>query len=630
MRNLTMLLAAVALATAGCTETIDLRTARITVADPTNVMQVRAAEELEAHLKLIAGTRTPATNGFVFAIGRVAPGQAMVGAFESRAMAKDGTLYFWGDDAENHPGTLFAVYGFLREVLGVDWVRPGEDGIVFTPRTTLAVSPEWAYRYTPPFDCAKIRYHAYKKPKDKAAAKINGSVPAVLAVAPSAARRRSMEEQRWLRRMCHFEKRKVNMSHAFTDWNRRFFKTHPEYLAKRPGGGRGSADFEARQSNLYGKLCVSNEGVVDQIIADWQAKGAPEIMNACLNDGHGFCTCEKCLALDVDPIGGAEAMYASNDAHVTDRYVNFWNRVIRKAIRIRPDMKLASYAYFSTRFAPRREKIEYPENIVLGIVPGQEDDARKMVEDWKKAGLKYFKLRPNYLCYHGTLPRGYERFLVEDFKMFRDAGMIGCDFDGGPGNEFLEFEVYAIARVIADPDLAFERIENDYLRQFGAAAETMREYYHRIRERGEKALYAKKYAKTGKEAVLDDSHLIDTVVAAHPTEEILKDRTLLEKALVTDGLTDVEKRRIRRRILLTDNGLKTRTWRAACDAKDEAKMVALGLDLIAYRCSIGKEVPYTPWSSLFGRRWGGGESELWKTEPLKSAVKAKYPEMTLE
>ena len=113
-----------------------------------------------------------------------------------------------------------------------------------------------------------------------------------------------------------------------------------------------------------------------------------------------------------------------------------------------------------------------------------------------------------------------------------------------------------------------EKIENDYLRQFGAAAETMRTYYHRIRERGEKALYAKKYAKTGKEAVLDDSHLVDTVIAAHPTEEILKDRALLEKALATDGLTDVEKRRIRRRILLTDNGLKTRTWRAACDAKD--------------------------------------------------------------
>jgi len=589
----------------------------------------RAKAELEKHIALVTGKSVDAC-GVDFVLGGTNGPCGVCAPFESRGCVKDGKVYLWGDDSEKRPGTLFAVYGFLREVLGVDWVRPGEDGVVFTPQAKLVVKPDWTYRYTPPFDCAKIRYHYYKKPKDKKAEKIRKSVPEALAVAPSAARRRSADEQRWLRQMRHFEKHQVNMSHAFTEWNRRFFKTHPEYLAQRPDGGRGSADFEARQPNLYGKLCVSNDGVVDQVVADWQAKGAPEIMNACLNDGHGFCTCEKCLALDVDPIGDAKAMYASCDAHVTDRYVNFWNRIIRKAVGIRPDMKLASYAYFSTRFAPRKERIAYPENIVLGIVPGQEDDARKIVADWKAAGLRYFKLRPNYLCYHGTLPRGYERFFVEDFKMFRDEGMIGCDFDGGPGNEFLEFEVYAVARVIAEPDLAFEKIENDYLRQFGAAAETMRTYYHRIRMRGEKALYAKKYAQTGKEAVLDDSRLEGTVEGAHPMDEVLKDRALLEKALATEGLSNVEKRRIRRRILLTDNALKTCAWRTACASKDEAKMIALGLDLIAYRCSIGKEVPYTPWAAMFGRGWGGGEKALWTVEPLKSAVKAKYPEMSLE
>lgn len=94
MRMLTVPAIAFCVLTAGGApgSEVDLRTARIAVADPENRTQTRAADELEAHLKLIAGTRTPATNGFVFAIGTVVPGQAAAGAFESRAMVKDGTL----------------------------------------------------------------------------------------------------------------------------------------------------------------------------------------------------------------------------------------------------------------------------------------------------------------------------------------------------------------------------------------------------------------------------------------------------------------------------------------------------------------------------------------------------------
>ena len=55
---------------------IDLRTARITVANPESQTQTRAATELEKHLALIAGERKPADAGFEFIIGRVAPGKA--------------------------------------------------------------------------------------------------------------------------------------------------------------------------------------------------------------------------------------------------------------------------------------------------------------------------------------------------------------------------------------------------------------------------------------------------------------------------------------------------------------------------------------------------------------------------
>ncbi|MBR0303305.1 MAG: phenylalanine--tRNA ligase subunit beta, partial [Clostridia bacterium] len=66
-----------------------------------------------------------------------------VANFESRGAVANGRLYCWGDDrkgaATPRYGTLFAVYRFLDEALGVRWVTAGDDGIVFTPRETFVV-----------------------------------------------------------------------------------------------------------------------------------------------------------------------------------------------------------------------------------------------------------------------------------------------------------------------------------------------------------------------------------------------------------------------------------------------------------------------------------------------------------
>lgn len=137
-------------------------------------------------------------------------------------------------------------------------------------------------------------------------------------------------------------------------------------------GSRGLPD----QLKNRVKLCVSNEAVVDQIISDWQANGAKKYLNVCPNDGTpGFCRCPRCLALDER---------RENERfldHLTDRYVNFWNRIAAKAVKIRPDVTLVTYAYSYYRFAPRREKIQYPENILLGLVPMLMEDNRRIMEE---------------------------------------------------------------------------------------------------------------------------------------------------------------------------------------------------------------------------------------------------------
>ena len=234
-----------AVAVVGIAGEIDLRTARVTVVDPANKSQRMAAEELEKHLALIAGDRMPVSNGYEFVIGRVAPGHAAAKEWESLASATDKALYFWGDDAAaagQRCGTLFAVYGFLGEVLGVKWVRPGDSGIVYT-RSMKAIIPDgWTHRFMPPLEKSEIR--SGRRP-------VKGKGPhppqwyndeiTPVELRPGYAQR--SEEYRdfriWRRRMRLVSRAKFTYGHAFTKWKERFLNTHREFLAMWHGTVRG-------------------------------------------------------------------------------------------------------------------------------------------------------------------------------------------------------------------------------------------------------------------------------------------------------------------------------------------------------------------------------------------------------
>ncbi|MBR4937938.1 MAG: hypothetical protein IKZ22_03605, partial [Kiritimatiellae bacterium] len=138
---------------------IDLAKAGITVCDPGNPNQVYAAKELEKHLDLISGrkagtSRIGAANA-VFVIGKAALGMGEAKDFEAIAAVKGGKVHFWGDDGrcvdgKACGGSLFAVYAFLDKILGVKWVYPGDDGIVYRRLERISVKDGATDRYVPP------------------------------------------------------------------------------------------------------------------------------------------------------------------------------------------------------------------------------------------------------------------------------------------------------------------------------------------------------------------------------------------------------------------------------------------------------------------------------------------------
>ena len=486
---------------------LDLSRTCIIRARRENPQQKAAADDLAKHLELITGIkpvigkRADATAVFSF----IRPQGEPKAKFTAFARREGSTIRFWGDDevtrGKPQYGSAYGVAEFLERFLGVLWVGPGDDGIVFAQRTSCDVPDDWKWERKYPFYVSLMRN----------------------------------VDMEWCVRMKHAVRRPFPYRHAFGMWQDKYLKEHPEYFGLNLYGRRG---VEEGRSNRA-KLCLSNDACIDQIISDWTSSGTNKFLNICPNDGTlGFCHCEKCLALDERHPG--ESFYAN----LTDRYLNFWNRVTARALSVRPDVKVVTYIYSYYRHPPRREKIRFPDSMLFGIVPSGLDDYVAELADWKKAGLKSgtFFMRPNFTAYKGKMPRGYERELYTIYHHYLKEGSFGFDYDGIYAPE-MALEYYVLMRQLDKPEYPFSKIEDEYCSQYGKCAMVAKAYFARLRERGEKCRREMKSAmqKDGND-VLDDSMLSHLAVDGHSGVALKEDLALLENADAS-ALNTLERKR---------------------------------------------------------------------------------------
>lgn len=422
-------------------------------------------------------------------------------------VSADGAWFWGGED-----GVLHAVTDFLERELG--FRRPFL-GDVYCRKSAKIGLKESSGGYRPLFAIHRIRCNWRKNPKCAS----------------------------WLRMLHSGFNSRPPIGHAFPSWWKRFGESNPGFFAMRKDGKRLPIPHASDTVDVTGgssyrnsqriSMCVSDPGLVDQVISDWLAAGTNLYVNVCENDANSgnCCHCPQCKALD-EP---APPEARDPDEWRSDRYVDFANRVLAAARKIRPDAKVCFYAYNASTYAPRR--VRPADGLVAGMVPVtfSKRAIREYVGGWKKAGLKEFVYRPNRHWYYRmrTIPIGCEEHFFDICRYLRDEGAIGFDFDT-PGclGLFQWHTDYILAGAMRDPDKGFDYWERRYAESFGDASPEILRYFAIWREDVWKKRIEPDIEKLTKAGMLYSfaGGLVANLTRYYREEDFIKGGKLLERA----------------------------------------------------------------------------------------------------
>lgn len=590
---------------------------KIILAKNSSKIEKFAAEELNKHLVLAGAKKCNIENDdnkqsspqvLTFYVGCSVPGfNEGLQKTEARYAIRDNNIYFWGENyidprltlsgilsnSDTRCGTLSAVYAFLNDKIGVKWLRPANNGIYCPKLSSLNLAEKEDYSWVMPMDMCNLRLYWWR---NRLIQPLTRFTPEKLQCSVKSVDEHSAQDAIWYRRMRLGIKSRFKYGHAFRNWWVKYGKSHPEWFGMSPDGKRGLPERYSSRN----KLCLSNHEVVDQIIKEWQQKGAPEYWNICPNDGSlGFCRCQGCMNLDSRKKD--ETFYD----HLTDRYVNFWNRIIEKAVKIRPDVKFITYVYSYYRFPPRREKIKYPDNMILGMVPMMFEDNEKMFEEWRQRGARNVFLRPNDLCVSSPFFMGLEKRIYDKFKASSSFKLLGVDYDGSCGVRTIDLAYYISARMVIDQKKSFEELEREYCSAYGEAASVVKAFYAYYRKLGEANL-GKVKRQLGNRQLLDSSQLIPEILRNlhfyYSCDDFKNATEILEKGKKM-RLADESKRRLNELIILNQHALRTYNFIVEAEKKQRGNknnLEAEAESLVKFREEESETIDWC-WQYLFGQ-----------------------------
>lgn len=251
-----------------------------------------------------------------------------------------------------------------------------------------------------------------------------------------------------------------------------YFQKHPEYFSLRDG-----------KRTPYTQLCLSNPEVlqicIDKMKQAIAANPLYWVYSMSQSDNQFPCQCEKCRAIE-EQYGGHSGLM-----------VWFVNQVADAIKPLYPDKYIGTFAYQYTRKAPKG--ITPRDNVVIRLCsieccfahPLEECEHNRPfisdMEDWSKIAPHLFiwDYVVNYRQYVAPFPNFY--VLAENIKTFKKYNAIGIQEEAqyeSLGGEFSEMKSWVLSKLLWNPNLDTNALVAQFITDYyGPAATYIQQYF---------------------------------------------------------------------------------------------------------------------------------------------------------
>ncbi|MDO4574995.1 MAG: DUF4838 domain-containing protein [Planctomycetia bacterium] len=388
-------------------------------------------------------------------------------------------------------GVLYSVVTFLEDFVGCRWWTAKEADIPNRP-TLIVKAPE--VRYAPKLICRDAYYRGAHEQMFAVHCRCNGGS---CQITPE-----------W---GDHF--RYLYGVHSFYPLipPQKYFKEHPEWFSEIdgvrkvgiPGWAGKSKETEAflaslspeQRSDHGTQLCLTNEEMRRELVKNAleQLRKRPEcnIISISQNDWHGYCTCEKCRAID-----------QANDSP-SGTLITFVNQVAEEIEKEFPNVWVDTLAYQYTRKPPKLVRPRH--NVIVRLCTIEcsflqpletgmlNRSLKDDIEGWSQIAPQLFVWDYVTNFSHYLIPHPNMRVLPENIRFFVKNKTIGL-FEQGDNfttvGDFVDARAWVIAHLMWNPDADADALWKEFFDRFyGPAGPALQEYLKILHDAAEKTDY---------------------------------------------------------------------------------------------------------------------------------------------
>jgi Domain of unknown function (DUF4838)/Glycosyl hydrolase family 67 N-terminus len=482
-----------------------------------------AATELQSYIEKSTGVKLPIvsekniTGDHLILIGATTEGQKLLGDTKLDALGYDAiVLKTFGPRivlaGHKQRGTLYAVYTFLEEQLGVRWWTATEETVAKHKSLTIG---KLDTVYAPKIRIRESFYRGMFKSPFAARNKCNGHS------------NRIPPEFGGHQRFNIFV-------HSFNQLlpPDKYFKDHPEWYSLLKG----------KRTKKRAQLCLTNDEMRTELtknaIERLRKDPRAALISISQNDCHGRCECEKCR--EVEEAEGSPA----------GLLLQFVNKVAEDIEKEFPDVLVETLAYQYTRKPPKT--VRPRKNVVVRLCsiecsfaqPLENDNNKEFRDDmrgWSAIAPQlyvwdYVTNFTNYLLPHPNLT-----VLAPNIRFFEKNNVIGLfeqgDYQGNIGN-FSRMRAWVIARLMWDSTQNFEALIDEFLTgYYGLAAPHLKSYLSIVGEKLKGSDYHMSCFNSKTNAYMDLDVFNRATKAFNQAEAAVQDDPILRDRVYRDRMT---------------------------------------------------------------------------------------------